>query len=1847
MKVISGTTAVIDPRLPPPPPVYPLPPTASRPPPPPRPAGGGATSSAFGSGSTDVMLRDSPLSWGRMINHSVTTNSTTSESATTAVMANMMQLQHAQQQAQAMQHGLGSRKLSSGFSDFAGIERVESEKFNPSALIGSPMATRSSDDTSVSASGATTAMMMMMMMRENGGGNMANASDGDGGNGPGVAPATFLLSVDSMASGGTKSISGTLNNNTTNTTTNNNNSSSTNNLPLVALPLTFRSILSYGHTNTERSSASLLDDQGPAPNPFFGGVYRPYDFGGATVMSSSGSFPRLSFNNNNSWTTVPYPVDTRVAEAAGLLYRPGPISDHWTISDQLGEGACSEVRLGRRKRPFNSGGAAATTTTALPTATASTTPGTITTTESATGSSPAGAGSTTSTPTTTAATSVADVAAIKIILKGAPDLFSKTGECREVEAFKIAGHHPNIVACYEVYEDERFIYLVLELLEGGDMLKRVTQTSLYPRYSENDAVEIIRGLVRGLAHLHALGIAHRDIKPENILFSSGSSTSSNSNSNISADGLLSSSSAVPQRHHPHHHIHPHHHHHHHPHHHNGYQDHYDLPVLKLTDFGIAHTQALRLDARDMVGTPLYVAPEVLLRTPYGCKADMWSLGVIVHILLTGVPPFDHEDVVQLVNMVKYDDVRFDDPEWDTVSDAGKNFVRSLLKRNVGRRLSADNALVHPWLAPRQPPPFPPPPSPLVTPAATGTNTANTSIKTPTPSASSSLASPATTPGGGGGMLSSSPSSSSSNNTAAVSNPLFSVSVNPLTVTVQSSSSSPSSALIAIETHSAKKARNRAFFKSVQDNITSFAERNARKRIIERKQSENNLQLAKLVSLSERNLCISESFVSHDAIPSAPATISGVAHQQRLSDMLPALPQQAAATTARQQHALDREKERERRRKEEEEHERELDKYQYVQEIPYRPNQPQPQPYLHPPIQHHHPIHQYSTEQQIHPVVGEGGATAPAPQAPSVTPIQLGANPGAVGSSEAYATGSTTPSLAGVANSPLGSRQQNKATPSKINTSNNTQAKHPKTPHDVHSSLQISGGSPTGPAHRDRSASPVAGPAVHANLAGTRSPKTLGLRERKARRRGASLDALPFGFGRRQASNTEGDELISESEQTEQKTRLFRGRCRLRTTNNDKVPSTLTTIARTTKASSNTTPAASANNVSSSPFQHAVDTANEGKPLSDAASLKNGVNTAVTETDNSSNSNNEHERTARRTAKSSSSRSRSTSQTPVQEHKEREGYQVAVKREKQEYFDSTENVESAARRRAGTTDCVTLISSPLRNKKGHRHSKTAPPVPVTGFNNTSTTGTGTAAAARTPTTTAILSQSHSRQQSHEGVHFEEAILGAIDKEREQQRLKHKRLENQAEFKRRQSNAASSTTTTTTTTTVTCKQRHSMDLPFSTPGATTADPGSSNGTFIIRSGYGPGSSGDTISGCGSESVERFSSRNLTSDEDEAEFSDDGFVRHRVGARTLTEDGDHTINDVTRRRQTLLQQQQQQPHNAARKERRRNRNNNIYINNENTSNSNSNSKRDQTEFGSVRSDNKHRNTSDRPTSNLGISNSPSFGCTASKPGTGAETGTGERLTINPNGKGGRRAVTDDDEYDDDMYEFDDREFSRNHHQHHQYNDRQNYDDDYDDDGRRQKAKSDVMSIRPRGHAVHRMRVSFDDEVDGRDHDDYLGRFVVGAGGNKLTLNDGDGDDEHNGTPRNRNNNAHNLTNNHHKASGGLVPRSGTTGGGFGGLGWLRERRDADAQQDAHKVGRFKQERDQMRQRATTFGFAGRKKSVDGGSSSTMATNEKDKDKDSQSKDSLPSAFGMSKRVGMLRRHHRRHRSRGAVSS
>lgn len=239
-------------------------------------------------------------------------------------------------------------------------------------------------------------------------------------------------------------------------------------------------------------------------------------------------------------------------------------------------------------------------------------------------------------------------AAMKVIPKGVKDLYDPAGVCREVAALtRLGSSAPNTVELYEVTEDEQFVYIILELLGGGLLLPRLSEPEHYARYSERDAADLVRSTLTALAYCHERHVVHRDLKPENLMFTS------------SAAGAL----------------------------------------VKLTDFGIAHVSVAGESCRQLCGTPLYVAPEVLLRLPYGSAADLWSLGVITHVLLVGFPPFDDADLVQLVQKVKFAHVRLTGDEWSRVTPAARAFVASLLVRDPTARLTAVRALQHEWLSP--------------------------------------------------------------------------------------------------------------------------------------------------------------------------------------------------------------------------------------------------------------------------------------------------------------------------------------------------------------------------------------------------------------------------------------------------------------------------------------------------------------------------------------------------------------------------------------------------------------------------------------------------------------------------------------------------------------------------------------------------------------------------------------------------------------------------------------------------------------------------------------------------------------------------------------------------------------------------------------------------------------------------------------------------------------------------------------------------------------------------------------------------------------------------------------------
>ncbi|GJP36822.1 hypothetical protein CLOM_g21295 [Closterium sp. NIES-68] len=207
--------------------------------------------------------------------------------------------------------------------------------------------------------------------------------------------------------------------------------------------------------------------------------------------------------------------------------------------------------------------------------------------------------------------------------------------------------HPGVVQLRGVFEDEDSVHLVMDLCDGGELFDEVVRCG---RLSERDAATVFAQIASAVAHCHARGVLHRDLKPENIL--------------LTRDPSAPRSTAP--------------------------------LTTKLADFGLA----VPLDSGDraigVAGSPFYIAPEVLLGA-YAFEADVWSLGVILYILLSGAPPFwgatDKDVFVDVLKGV----VDFSGEEWDGVSEEAKRLVLCLLQRDPERRPTAAQILSHPWI----------------------------------------------------------------------------------------------------------------------------------------------------------------------------------------------------------------------------------------------------------------------------------------------------------------------------------------------------------------------------------------------------------------------------------------------------------------------------------------------------------------------------------------------------------------------------------------------------------------------------------------------------------------------------------------------------------------------------------------------------------------------------------------------------------------------------------------------------------------------------------------------------------------------------------------------------------------------------------------------------------------------------------------------------------------------------------------------------------------------------------------------------------------------------------------------
>jgi len=229
--------------------------------------------------------------------------------------------------------------------------------------------------------------------------------------------------------------------------------------------------------------------------------------------------------------------------------------------------------------------------------------------------------------------------AIKVIdkkaLKGKED--SLENEIRVLRRL----HHPNIVELLEVHEEKTRVYLVMELVTGGELFDRIVEKG---SYTEKDAADLIKQVLSAVAYMHSEGVVHRDLKPENLLYHS-----SDEDSKI----MIS-----------------------------------DFGLSKMEDSGIMATAC---------GTPGYVAPEVLAQKPYGKAVDVWSIGVISYILLCGYPPFYDENDANLFAQILKGEFEFDSPYWDDISSEAKEFIRQLMCVDVDRRLSCESALQHAWI----------------------------------------------------------------------------------------------------------------------------------------------------------------------------------------------------------------------------------------------------------------------------------------------------------------------------------------------------------------------------------------------------------------------------------------------------------------------------------------------------------------------------------------------------------------------------------------------------------------------------------------------------------------------------------------------------------------------------------------------------------------------------------------------------------------------------------------------------------------------------------------------------------------------------------------------------------------------------------------------------------------------------------------------------------------------------------------------------------------------------------------------------------------------------------------------
>jgi len=231
--------------------------------------------------------------------------------------------------------------------------------------------------------------------------------------------------------------------------------------------------------------------------------------------------------------------------------------------------------------------------------------------------------------------------AIKIVDKNSTGMADMRGELSVMSKL----NHDNIVTFKEVFDHPEGFYVVLELISGGELFDRIIELK---RFTEKDAAQTMIQAFRAIDHMHDVNLVHRDIKPENLLLSDKSANA----------------------------------------------------TIKLADFGFATICTSDTGLSDLLGTPEYMAPELValrdVEGGYGKSVDIWALGVVLYILLSGIHPFQIEDEDQMLANIQAGKWKWLGRNWDKVSDEGKDLITKMLDPNPKSRPTVKECLAHPW-----------------------------------------------------------------------------------------------------------------------------------------------------------------------------------------------------------------------------------------------------------------------------------------------------------------------------------------------------------------------------------------------------------------------------------------------------------------------------------------------------------------------------------------------------------------------------------------------------------------------------------------------------------------------------------------------------------------------------------------------------------------------------------------------------------------------------------------------------------------------------------------------------------------------------------------------------------------------------------------------------------------------------------------------------------------------------------------------------------------------------------------------------------------------------------------------